>query len=282
MGLAMKSTGWAVILGLSLLSGCGDDNDKEPDDKDGGGQDAGNNDGNSGGEDAGNNSSGDGIIALDPSDDVEAAANSICALAPWVLGKLTKEELPSSKITHKIRTEQSVFVEDKPPVCVDDADGGGGMLCDEQPTGATVFTYVYVGEADAASAVDQVWCKSENYSDLARIPGAEGAKRGECADMHALIVSWAEAQLEEPSKRKIVYEAAPKERGSEWVIAMVETRQEGDTLTASSPELYVDTKEIYVAANGTDALPFVRDDFFGNHYCKLLSPAAALAWLSGK
>jgi hypothetical protein len=199
------------------------------------------------------------------------------------LGKLTKEELPEAKVTNKVRTDRTIFIDDKPPVCVNDADAGTGV-CDEDPSGATVFTYVFEGDADAASgAVEQVWCKSENYSDLARIAGAEGAKRGECEDLHALIVAWAEAQLETASKRKIVYKADAKERGSEWVSALVETVADGDTLTVTSPELHVETKEIYAAENGLDEVPsFLDDRIFGNHYCKLLSPAAALTWLSGE
>lgn len=274
----MKRMGRTVLLFVTIwAAGCGDDKDNGANDKDAGAKDAGDNGGTTGGDDAGS-----GDIALDPKADADEAAASICSLAPWVLGKLSKQELPAAKITTKLRTEQAVFVADKPPICVDDPDAGAD-ICDEEPSGATVFAFVYEGGADAGSDVEQVWCKSENFSDLARIKGAEGAKRGECEDLHALIVDWAEAQLETPSKRKIVYQADAKERGSEWVAGFVVAAEDGDTLTATSPELFVATKEIYAEENGgIDAVPsFLLNDIFGNHYCKLLSPAAALAWLSG-
>jgi len=218
---------------------------------------------------------------LDAAASADEAANNLCALAPWVLASITERELPKEKITNTLRDDVEVFIDDKPPICVDDKDAGED-LCDEMPTSATTYTYLYRGDGAAATdPVKQVWCKSDNFEDLARIPGVGVTKKGSCEALHDIVVDWAKAQLKSPSKRSIRYEANLIERGSIWKDALVVTTEEGDVLVANSPELYADIKEVYVANNGTDALPFLTAAFFGNHYCKLIGPSAALAWLEG-
>jgi len=220
-------------------------------------------------------------VALDASSNAVEAAKDLCRLAPWVLGKLDTRQLNPQRVTNEVRTDPDTFFGDKPPICIDDADSMED-LCNEMPTGTTTFTYLYRSEGKAhPDPVEQVWCKSDNFEDLALIPGAEGAMLGGCEDLHNVVVAWANARLDKPSSRAIRYEADLKERGSEWIPAVVQTTQDGTTLVVKSPELYAPTKVKYIADHGTDALPFLDDRFFGNHYCKLISPAAALAWLTG-
>lgn len=236
--------------------------------------------------DAGSDASIDASVTesprLRPDADAEQAAKDLCALSPWVLASVTASQLPKTKIDNKVRTDLATFVDDKPPICIDDKDSGED-LCDEKPKAATTYAYLYRGEDGKDSdPAQQVWCKSDNYQDLALIDGVGKTAKGDCRTLHEIVVAWAMAQPDVNKERRIRYKASIQERGSQWVGALVEQTEREDTLEVLSPELYADTKEIYIEQNGTAALPFLDDDFFGNHYCKLISPAAALAWLQGK
>ncbi len=219
---------------------------------------------------------------LQPETDAEQAAKDLCALAPWVLASVTSSQLPKEKIRNTVRTDLETFGADKPPICIDDKDSGVD-LCDEQPTGTATYAYLYRGEsAKESDPVQQVWCKSDNYEDIALIDGVGDTAKGDCRTLHEIVINWAMAQPDINVKRRIAYKASLRERGSEWIAALVETTEREDTLEALSPELYADTKKVYIEQHGTDALPFLTDAFFGNHYCKVIAPAAALAWLKGK
>ncbi len=268
----MERTSIAFGLVLVVGMGCGGDTKSGPSAK----ADAGGPDGGLVAVDAG---SGGTTLALDPDADAADAALSVCGLAPWVLSNIDGSQLPASKIENVVRDDVDTFVQDKPPICVDDM-GESANLCDEMPTGVKVFTYVAAPES-GVNDVEQVWCKSDSFEDIARIEGVTGASLGTCEAVHDLIVAWATAQLETPTTRSIVYEADIKMRGTEWAGAYVTTSVAGDVLTAKSPELYVPTKATYMSEVG-EVPSFLAADFFGNHYCKLMSPGAALSWLSGK
>lgn len=264
---------------LLCAAACGDDKSNSKDETPA--QDSGSqSDGGSGGAQM-QDAAVDEKPGLDAKKSAEEVSKDLCALAPWVLASIGEAQLPKDKIANQVRDDLATFVEDKPPICVDDADAGED-LCDEMPESATTFTYLYRGAmGKPTDPIEQVWCKSDNFEDLARIPGVGKTEKGSCEELHDLVVAWATAQLKTPSKRSIRYEANVVERGSQWVDALVVTSEDGDVLVANSPELYADTKVVYIENNGTAALPFLDVDFFGNHYCKLLSPTAALTWLEG-
>ncbi len=271
----------ALALLAALQSGCGDDGSKGRADagEAGNAGDAGAIDEDSGSaEDAGPQAP--IAVALDVTSNADAAAQALCKLMPWVVARLGGKELPAAKIKNLVREDRQTFIEDKPPICVDDADSTED-LCIEMPTEAETFAYLYRSpEAAASDPVEQVWCKSDSFGDLALIKGAESATRGECEALQRIVVAWAEAQLSEPSTRSIAYESNLLVTGSAWSTALVTTREQGAVLTVTGPELYAPTKAEYIEENGT-VLSFLNDDFFGNHYCKVLSPARALAWLQG-
>ncbi len=267
-----------LALCIALQSGCGDDA-KSADQGDDQNVDAGDMSAPRGRDESAAVEE-DVPVALDSKLDADAAAQDLCRMMPWVVGSLTEKQLPASKVTNTVRDDLQTFINDKPPICIDDADSMKD-LCIEQPEGAATLAYLYrAANAAVTDPVEQVWCKSDSFADLALIKGAEKAAKGDCAVLQAMVVTWAQAQLPSKSARSVRYEGTQSITGSQWTKALVTTREEGDVLVVVGQELYAPTKAKYIEDNGM-VLAILEDNFFGNHYCKVLSPAAVLAWLQG-
>ena len=268
-----------LALLATLQAGCGDDAKSASTDDDDKTVAAGDNSADSGSAtDAGQEPP--VALALEVVLDADAAAAELCRLMPWVVGGLDSTQLPAAKVMNVVRDDLQTFINDKPPICIDDADSTED-LCVEEPTEAETFTYLYrAADAAPTDPVEQVWCKSDSFADLALIKGAEKAAKGDCEILQALVVTWAEQQLSAKSARSVRYEGSATMTGSAWTKALVTTREEGDVLVVTGPELYAPTKQAYIEENGM-VLAILGDDFFGNHYCKVLSPARVLAWLQG-
>ena len=278
--MQMKYTARGTLsLFMVLQWGCGDDATKDASDDDRDDAiDAGQTETDAGAEDAGEQEPSG--TSLDAKLDADGAAKELCRFMPWAIAGLDGNALPAAKIENQLREDQAVFIDDKPPICIDSPDATED-LCNEKPSGAKTFAYLYRAEGAAATdPAEQVWCKSDSYADLALIKGAEKAKKGDCATLQQIVVTWAEAQLEAKPARSIKFASKLVVTGSEWSRGLVTTSEDGDVLTVTGPELYAPTKADYERETGP-VPTFLESDFFGNHYCKVLSPSAVLAWLTG-